>query len=44
LAAKEVFDGIPQDEVELITHKNAEELFHFPLSQELVTAYSGSAI
>jgi hypothetical protein len=33
---------IPQDEVELITHKNAEELFHFPLSQELIAAYSGS--
>ena len=42
LAAKEVFDGIPQDEVDLITHKNAEKLFHFPLSQELIAAYGGA--
>ncbi len=26
-----VFDGIPQDEINLITHKNAEEIFHFPI-------------
>ena len=43
LSAKEVFDAIPQDEIDLITHKNAEELFHFPISQELVSAYSGPA-
>jgi predicted TIM-barrel fold metal-dependent hydrolase len=42
LAAKEVFDGIPQDEVDKITHKNAEKLFHFPINQELVAAYGGS--
>jgi len=38
-SAKVVFDGIPQDEVDLMTHKNAEELFNFPLSQELIAAY-----
>jgi hypothetical protein len=35
-----VFEGIPQDEVDLITHKNAEKLFRFPLSQRLVDAHS----
>jgi predicted TIM-barrel fold metal-dependent hydrolase len=30
--AKIVFDGVPDDEVAKITHENAEELFHFPLS------------
>lgn len=44
LSAKEVFDGIPQDEIDLITHKNAEALFHFPISQELVAAYNGAAV
>ena len=28
-AAKEVFDGVPDDEVEMITHTNAEALFNW---------------
>ncbi|MFN2538503.1 MAG: amidohydrolase family protein [Mycobacteriales bacterium] len=40
MSAKEVFAGIPQDEVDLITHKNAEKLFNFALSQRLIDAYS----
>ena len=44
LAAKDVFDGIPADEVDKITHQNVEKLFHFPISPELVAAYSGSAV
>jgi predicted TIM-barrel fold metal-dependent hydrolase len=39
-AAKAVFEGIPQDEVDLITHKNAEKLFGFQLSQRLIDAHS----
>lgn len=42
-SAKAVFDGIPQDEIDLMTHQNAEALFHFPLSQELVAQYQASA-
>jgi predicted TIM-barrel fold metal-dependent hydrolase len=38
-ACKEVFEGVADDEVELITHKNAEELFEFPLSPRLIDAY-----
>ena len=29
--AKEVFDGVPDAEVDAITHGNAEQLFHHPL-------------
>lgn len=28
------------DEIDLITHRNAEKLFHFPLSQQLIDAYN----
>lgn len=38
-----MFDGVPQDEVDLMSHKNAEDLFHFPLSQELIARYDTSA-
>lgn len=40
MSAKEVFVDVPQDEVDLITHKNAEKLFHFPLSQRLIDLHS----
>jgi predicted TIM-barrel fold metal-dependent hydrolase len=40
MSAKEVFEGVPQDEIDLITHQTAEALFHFPLSQKLIDAYS----
>lgn len=39
-SAKTVFAGVPQDEVDKVTHRNAEELFKFPLSQELIAAHS----
>ena len=42
-SAKIVFDGIPQDEIDKITHTNAEELFQFPLSQDLIAQYATSA-
>ena len=35
-ACKELFEGVPADEVEMITHANAEALFKFPLSQRLI--------
>ena len=44
MTTKEVFDGVPQDEVDKITHKNAEKLFHFPIDQKLVADYVGSGI
>jgi len=31
-AFKELFDGVPKDEVEKMTHSNAEELFDFPMT------------
>lgn len=42
LSAKEVFGGIPPDEIDLMTHKNAEKLFKFPLNQDLVASYSAT--
>ena len=30
-SAREVFEGMPQDEIDMITHRNAEALFHHPL-------------
>jgi predicted TIM-barrel fold metal-dependent hydrolase len=38
-AAKVVFEDTPQAEIDKVTHGNAEELFKFPLSQELIDAY-----
>ena len=35
-ACKELFDGVPDDEVAAITHGNAERLFGFDLSAELI--------
>jgi hypothetical protein len=40
MSAKEVFEGVPRHEVDLITHKNAEKLFKFPPSQRLIDAHS----
>ena len=40
MSAKEVFEGVPQDEIDMITHANAEALYNFPLSQKLIDAYS----
>ena len=37
---KSQFDGVPDDEIEMMTHTNAEALFHFPLSQRLIEAHS----
>ncbi len=39
-ACKELFAGVPDDEVAAITHGNAEALFDFPLSRELIAQYS----
>jgi predicted TIM-barrel fold metal-dependent hydrolase len=33
---KQLFDGVPQHEVDAITHSNAEALFDFPLSSALM--------
>lgn len=38
-AVKEVFVDVPEDEIVKITRTNAEELFHFPLSDELIGRY-----
>ncbi|MEU7814033.1 amidohydrolase family protein [Pseudonocardia sp. NPDC049154] len=38
-SAKVVFEGVAQETVDLIAHKNAEKLFNFPLSQELIEQY-----
>jgi predicted TIM-barrel fold metal-dependent hydrolase len=40
VSVKSQFDGVPEDEIEMMTHTNAEALFHFPLSQRLIEAYS----
>jgi predicted TIM-barrel fold metal-dependent hydrolase len=39
-ACKALFAGVPQDEVDAITHGNAEALFAFPLSAELIARYA----
>lgn len=39
-SAKEVFAGVPQAEIDMITYRNAEKLFQFPLSKELIDRYS----
>lgn len=39
-ACKEQFGGVPQDVVTKITHANAEKLFKFELSADLITQYS----
>ena len=31
---KGLFEGVPADEVEMMTHRNAEELFRFPMTPE----------
>ncbi len=41
-ACKALFGGVPQGEVEAITHRNAETLFDFPLSSDLITRYSAN--
>jgi predicted TIM-barrel fold metal-dependent hydrolase len=41
-ACKALFEGVPADEVEAITHRNAEVLFDFPISEELVAANTPS--
>jgi hypothetical protein len=37
---KELFAGVPDDEVEAITHSNAEALFDFPLSSALIAQHT----
>src|SRR2546423_3960995 len=39
-SVKEQFEGVPSDEFEQMTHLNAEELFGFPLSQQLIEQYA----
>jgi predicted TIM-barrel fold metal-dependent hydrolase len=38
-SVKEQFEGVPDDEVELMTHLNAEQLFKFPLSRRLIEGH-----
>jgi predicted TIM-barrel fold metal-dependent hydrolase len=39
-AVKAQFEGVSPDEVELMTHANAEDLFKFPLSSALIAQHS----
>ncbi len=41
-SVKGQFAGIPSDEVELMTHTNAEQLFKFPLSKRLIEQHAAS--
>jgi predicted TIM-barrel fold metal-dependent hydrolase len=41
-ACKALFADVPDDEVAAITHRNAEALFDFPLSEDLVAQYATS--
>ncbi len=41
-ACAALFDGVPQHEVDLITHANAEGLFDFALSQRLVDEHTAA--
>lgn len=43
-ACADLFAGVPDDEVAKITHRNAEALFDFPLSQALVEQHTPSAV
>ena len=40
-SVKEQFETVPADEVAMMTHKNAESLFKFPLSDGVINRYSG---
>ena len=35
-----LFEGVPHAEVQAITRRNAEALFEFPLSDELIAQYA----
>jgi predicted TIM-barrel fold metal-dependent hydrolase len=39
-SVKAQFEGVPQAEIEQMTHENAEALFKFPLSQTLIDQYA----
>ncbi|MBY8864033.1 amidohydrolase [Nocardia sp. CA2R105] len=39
-ACKELFDDLDPEITRKITHANAEQLFNFPLSQDLITQYT----
>lgn len=41
-ACKALFAGIPDDETAAITHRNAEQLFGFQLSEELIARHATS--
>jgi predicted TIM-barrel fold metal-dependent hydrolase len=43
-ACAAVFDGVPDDEVAMITHRNAEQLFDFPLSSALIEKYAPTTV
>jgi predicted TIM-barrel fold metal-dependent hydrolase len=42
-SVKAQFEGVPDHELELMTHKNAESLFDFELSQRLINAFAPAA-
>jgi predicted TIM-barrel fold metal-dependent hydrolase len=39
-SVKVQFEGVPEAEIEQMTHENAEALFKFPLSQRLIEQYA----
>ncbi|HVV29980.1 MAG TPA: amidohydrolase family protein, partial [Mycobacteriales bacterium] len=39
-ACKDLFEDVPEDVITKITHANAEKLFKFPLSQELIAQHA----
>jgi predicted TIM-barrel fold metal-dependent hydrolase len=41
VSVKEQFENVPPEEIELMTHANAEALFKFPLSARLVAEHGG---
>jgi predicted TIM-barrel fold metal-dependent hydrolase len=39
-ACRALFEGVPEEEIEMMTHRNAEALFDFSISEELVATYT----
>jgi predicted TIM-barrel fold metal-dependent hydrolase len=44
MSVKTQFEGVAGDEIEMMTHTNAEALFDFPLSQRLIAAYGTESV
>jgi predicted TIM-barrel fold metal-dependent hydrolase len=42
-ACEALFDGVPREEVEAMTHENAEALFDFPLSRRLMDEHAATS-